>query len=151
MKRFFDYRIIENILWIHRENFCISKKKILNVLREAHDNSDHWVKADIIAKIHDTCYWSEMILDVKRYIIECLKCAKHESARRSQSLHFVLTTYSFQLIDMNFIESLIETKSTRHTHILNIVCYFSRFIISFACRTINVKNVTWNLRLFINM
>jgi hypothetical protein len=154
MRRTFDYRLVNDILWIHREDFylsCISEKKMLNVLRDAHDNSSHWIKIDIIAKIHDTCYWSEMILDVERYMTECLKCVRHESARRSQSLHSILTTYSFQLIDMNFIDSLTKTKSAKHTHILNIVCYFSRFMISFACRFANVKNVTWSFRLFISM
>ncbi len=154
MRRFFDYRIVRDILWIHRKNFyllCISKKKILDILLKTHDDSDHWANTNIIAKIHDKCYWSEITLDVERYIVECLKCAKHESARRSQSLHSVLTTYLFQLIDMNFIDSLAKTKSAKHTHILNIVCYFSRFMISFACRSINVKDVIWSLRLFVSM
>ncbi len=153
MKRTFDYRLMNDILWIHREDFylsCILEKKVLNVLRETHDNSDHWVKTDIIAKVHDTCYWSDMIFDVERYIAECLKCARHEFARRSQSLHSILIIYSFQLIEMNFIDSLVIIKA-EHTHILNIVCYFSRFMILFATRSINVKNVIWSLRLFINM
>jgi hypothetical protein len=54
IKRFFDYRFVNDILWIHRNDFylsCIFEKKMLNVLREAHDNSSHWTKADIIAKI----------------------------------------------------------------------------------------------------
>jgi hypothetical protein len=154
MRQFFDYRIMKDILWIHRKDFylfCISKKKILNILHETHDNFDHWIKTNIIAKVHDTCYWSEMTLDVERYIVECLKCARHESTRRSQSLHSILTTYSFQLIDMNFIDSLTKTKSTKHIHILHIVCYFSRFMISFACRLINMKDVIWSLCLFISM
>ncbi len=98
MKRSFDYRLVNDILWIHREDFyllCIFEKKMLNILRNAHDNSDHWAKVDIIAKIHESCYWSKMILNVERYIAECLKCDRHESARRFQSLHFILIIYSF--------------------------------------------------------
>ncbi len=153
MRRSFDYRLIDDILWIHRENFylsCISEKKVLNVLCETHDNSNHWTKASTIANIHDTCYWSKMTLDVKRYIAKCLKCVKHKSARRSQSLHFILTTYSFQLIEMNFIDSLVIIRA-EHTYILNVVCYFNRFMILFACRSANVKNFIWSLRLFISM
>jgi hypothetical protein len=132
MKRSFNYRFIKNILWIHHKDFylsCIFEKKVLNVLRDAHDNSDHWAKIDTIAKIHETCYWSDMTLNVKRYIADCIECVKHDSARRFQSLHSILTINSFQLIEMSFIDSLTETKSVKHTHILNIDCYFSRFMI----------------------
>jgi hypothetical protein len=52
---------------------------------------------------------------------------------------------------MNFIDSLTKTKSTKHIYILNNICYFNRFMISFACKSINVKNVIWFLRLFISM
>jgi hypothetical protein len=154
MRRSFDYRLVDDILWIHRGDFylpCIPEKKVLDVLRDAHDNSGHWAKAGTIAKIHGTCYWPGMTLDVERYIAGCLECAKHGPARRSQPLHPVLTTYPFQLIGMDFIGPLAETKPAKHTHILNIVCYFSRFMVPFACRSANVEDVTWSLRLFVSM
>jgi hypothetical protein len=90
------------------------EKKVLNVLRKAYDTFNHWTKIDIIAKVHDTCPWSQMTLDVKRYIVKCQKCVKYKSAQRSQSLHSIQTMYLFQLIEINFIESLIEMKSTKH-------------------------------------
>ena len=151
MIKAFNYRIIKSIFWIHREKFylfCISKRKILNVLKKIHDNANHWVKTDTIIKIRKTCYWFDQSQNVERYIIDCIKCTRHESITKSQSLNLVLMSFSFQLLRINFINFLPVTKF-ENIYILNIVCYFNRFIISFVRSTTNVKNVIWFLRLYI--
>ena len=153
IKRFFDYRIVTDILWIHRREYylsCIFEIKIRDILVDVHDNSDHWAKIDIMIRLRDKCYWSDQTQNVKRYIIECIDCARHDSATRSQSLNSVFVTCSFQFCDMNFIESLNETISDCR-YILMIVCYFNRFIVFFVCKIDNVENVLWCLRLFFAM
>lgn len=87
---------------------------------------------------------------MKRYIVEYLNCARYNSATRSQPLYSVRIIFSFQLMRMNFVESLKRTAS-EITHILVLICYISRFIILFACKNINVENVIWCLKLFFVM
>ena len=48
-------------------------------------------------------------------------------------------TFSFQLLNVDFIDSLFTTKSD-NSFILNIVCYFFKKVMSFAISTINVQN-----------
>ena len=51
---------------------------------------------------------------------------------------------------INFVDSL-ERIASGITHILVLICYISRFIISFACKNINVEDVIWCLKLFFVM
>ena len=150
VRKLINYRLMKNILWkFYRDRYlsCISEMKIFIILKNAHDNADHWARADTTVKLIETCYWSDMTQDVKRYIIECIECIKHDLATRSQSLHFIQISFSFQLLEMNFIESL-KIISANNRYIFNIVCYFSRFVVSFACKNANVKNVIFCLRLY---
>ena len=48
-------------------------------------------------------------------------------------------TFSFQLLNVNFINSLFTTKSDNF-FILNIMCYFFKKVMSFAILTTNVQN-----------
>ena len=47
---------------------------------------------------------------------------------------------------MNFIKSLLIIK-IENAYILNMICYFSRFNISFVIKAVNVKNVIRCLKL----
>ena len=142
--------LIESILWkFYQESylFCISKKKILEIFKDAHNDSEHWRKIDIIAKFTDICYWSSLSQNIIKYIKKCLKCAKHELATRSQSLHSIYVSFSFQLLEMNFID-LLKFMKTRNRYILNIICYFNRFVIFFICKNANAENVCCCLILY---
>ena len=153
LQKFFDYRFVNDILWIHHRDFylsCVSKIFFLIVFKNAHDKNDYWVKIDIITRLRNKCYWSEQFQNVKKYVVECLKCAKHESIIKSQSLNSVLVFFSFQFCEMNFINSLKIT-IVDHKFILLIICYFNRFVVSFACKSTNVENVFWYLKLFFAM
>lgn len=47
---------------------------------------------------------------------------------------------------MDFIGPLKTTRAG-NTHILNLICYFSRFDMPFATKTANVEDVIWCLKL----
>jgi len=61
---------------------CVFKTKVRSLLLEAHDQADHWVKTDTLARLQELCYWFNQSEDVKKYIADYLKCAHHESATR---------------------------------------------------------------------
>jgi len=54
-------------------------------------------------------------------------------------------SFSFQFLNMNFINSLIETKAD-NKYIFNMICYFNKKIIFFATSSINASDVVEFLR-----
>ena len=110
LKKAFNYRMINNTLWIYRHEThhpCILEGKVLQVLQEVHDNNGHWAKTGTIARLREHgYYWPGQSQDVERYIAGCLECARHGPATRSQPLHPVLVTYPFQLLGIDFIGSV---------------------------------------------
>ena len=77
---------------------------------------------------------------MKRYIDECLTCARHESAIRSQSLNSIHVLQSFQLAGLNFIDVFSKT-SKRNSFVLHFMNYFSRFSVVVITSTANVEDV----------
>ena len=78
---------------------------------------------------------------MKRYLTECLQCAQHASAQRSQLLQLIVTCLSFQMLTMNFIEPLRLTAGG-NLFILHIMNYFSQFSITYLSPSSNTVNVT---------
>ena len=153
LRKALDYRIVGDILWIHRRDQylpCIPQKKVLSVLRDVHDNSGHWAKTGTMARLRGKCYWPDQSQDVERYIAGCLDCARHGPATRSQPLNPVLVTYPLQLMGMDFIGPL-DTTEAGNRFIFVLVCYGSRFNIPFATKDNNVEDAIWCLRLFFAM
>ena len=154
LKKALNYRLLSNTLWIYRHEThlpCVPEGKVLLILQEVHDNSGHWAKTGTVARLREHgYYWPGQAQDVERYIAGCIECAKHGPATRSQPLNPVLVTYPFQLLGIDFIGPLGKTASG-HVYILNVVCYFTRFIVPFATRTANVEDVIWCLKLLFAM
>ena len=78
---------------------------------------------------------------MKRYLAECLQCAQHSSAQRSQLLRLIVTCLSFQMLAMNFIEPLRLTVRG-NLFILHIMNYFSQFSVTYLSPSSNTVNVT---------
>jgi hypothetical protein len=79
-----------------------------------------------------------------------MKCARHESITRSQSLHLITMFHSFQLMRMNYIESLkITTKE--NTHILHIIDYFTRYSFFFSCSFATVFDIIRSLKILFTL
>ena len=148
-KKTFDHKIDHtDFLWkSHRNVFlsCISEDKIVFVFRKVHDKSEHWNKVIIFIKLRNMTYWSDQFDDVERYIAECIQCARHESAIRSQSLHFIQMMHSFDFAIMNFIKSFKETAKNKK-YIFHFMNYFTKFFVSTVCKTANVSDVIKCLR-----
>ena len=120
---------------------------MLAVPQEAHDQSGHWAKTGTLTSPRNRCYWPDQAQDVERYIAGCLEYARHGPATKPQLLSPVLVTYPFQLIGVDFIGPFKKTRSG-NTHILNLICYMSRFSVPFARGSANVEDVIWCLQLF---
>ena len=93
-----EYCLIEFIFWrFYRDKYllCISKEKIREILKNAHDDFDYWAKIEIMTKFLKTCYWSKLSKNMKKYVKKCLKCAKHEFVIKFQSLHSIQMCFFF--------------------------------------------------------
>lgn len=73
-----------------------------------------------------------MSQDVKRYIADCIECVKHGPATRFQPLHFILVSFPFQFLGMDFIGSLNATKRKNSFD-------FNRFVVPLATKSTNVE------------
>lgn len=118
----------------------MSEANVLTVLREAHDDSGHWAKTGTLTRLRGRCYWPNQAQDVERYIADCLVCAQHGPATRSQPLHPIVVTYPFQLMGMDFIRPH-NTTAAGNRFVLNLGCYIPRFSVPFACKGSNVEDV----------
>ena len=118
---------------------------MLSALIEVHDNEGHWAKTGILVKLRGLAYWPQQTKDVKRYIAECIKCARHGPATRSQSLHSIFIWFPFWLLDMNFI-SPMKSITSGSLYIFHVIDYFSRFSVAYACKTANASDVISSLK-----
>ena len=140
-----SYRIdpATEVLWKHHRNTwlpCIPESKVLSVLQMVHDQAGHWAKAGTMAKLRGYAYWPQQSLDVERYIAGCLECARHGPATRSQPLHPVIVLGPFRLLGYDFIGPLPKSR-LGSSYIFHVICYFSRFSVTFPCATANATDV----------
>ena len=76
--------------------------------------------------------------------------AYRRASAPNQSTHSIHVKFPFRLMGMVFVGPLNTTKAGSK-YILNIVCYFSRFVIPFATKDANVESVFWCLKLLFAM
>ena len=119
---------------------CISKFKILKILKQTHDKNDHWIKQRTITKFRNVVYWFFQSTNVKKYIKKCILCVRHESVQRFQFLQSIRVHDLFQLMRFDFIESLFKT-SIDAAHIFHVMNYFFRFSMTFFFKIAIAKNV----------
>ena len=110
---------------------CAVEGEVLGILRRLHDEGGHYGKTMIVTKLRGKVYWPNQATDVQEYIEGCHQCARYGSAIKALSLQSVKVRWPFQLMDIDFIGPLSPTPHG-NKYILNIVDYFSRFIIAFA-------------------
>ena len=113
--------------------------------RGAHDHGGHWGEEGTLAKLRTLVYWPGQSEDVEKYIKECLECAGHGPATRSQSLHPIQVFHPMQLLGIDWIGPLPET-SHGNKYIFHVICYFSRFSFTFASPAANSSDVIRFLR-----
>lgn len=140
-----DYKVdlIIKMLWKHHKNLylsCVSESKVLRILKQAHDEGEHWAKQGTLAKLRKLVYWSSQFTDVERYIQRYIKCAQHESALKSQFLHSIRVHDPFQLMRFDFIKSLSKIRAGC-IYIFHVMDYFSRFSITFSFKIVNAEDV----------
>ena len=138
-----NYQIDKNdILWTYQQKLyllCISESKIVITLHKTHNDEEHWVKESILIKLWKNVYWSSQFTDVERYIAECLSCVCHKSVIQSAQFQLINIAHLFQLIEMNFIESIRE--SDQNKYILHIINYFSQYFMIYSTLSVNAENV----------
>lgn len=150
-QKIMTYRIDSDtkILWyIIQKRFlsCISETKIRRILINVHDKDEYWRKENILIKLRKLVYWFNQSENVIKYIADCVKCVRHESAFRFQFLHSIKNFHSFQFLKMNYIDFLTKI-SDDNVCIFHIIDYLTRFFFIYVCFFVTSKNTQRCLRI----
>ncbi|KAI0992768.1 hypothetical protein K3495_g15417, partial [Podosphaera aphanis] len=162
------YRLIDTNLFVDiNGNWkrCVPESEVSAVLFAAHDEAGHHDARLTMRKLRDY-YWPKLAKDTNDYILGCLYCAKHGTARRSQSQSSPSVSEKMALLGMDFIGPLPQAKlsveesiqrcfpqfsdftvdsdppesgftSSQFTHIFLVIDYFSRFVWAFPVSAAN--------------
>ncbi|KAK6585464.1 hypothetical protein PZA11_002191 [Diplocarpon coronariae] len=106
---------------------CILPSEVATVLMAAHDNGGHFWAAITIRKMIEV-YWPSMAKDTRDYILGCLRCAQHGTARRTQTLTKVTVSSVMELLGADWIGPFPDfNRPDKIRWILLVIDYFSRY------------------------
>lgn len=154
-ERFKDFRIDNGVLkkFVATSNdlldyrfewkLCLPSDMREKVLVEEHDDALHLGVDKTIAKVKRKYYWPQLTKDVRSHIQKCTICKQSKPSNRAQHPEMGrqrITTKPFQLIALDFIQSLPRSK-TGNAHLLVIMDIFSKFCLLFPLRKISAPQV----------
>lgn len=126
---------------------CIPTEMREKVLVQEHDDALHLGADKTIARIKKRYYWPKLAEDVRSYIRKCTICKQSKPSNRSQHPEMGLqriTTKPFQIIALDFIQSLPRSRSG-HAHLLVVMDLYSKFCLLFPVRKISASLVCQTL------
>lgn len=154
-ERFKDFRIDKGILkkFVASPNdlldyrfewkVCIPPNMREKVLVEEHDDALHLGVDKTIAMVKKKYYWPRLSNDVRSHVLKCTICKQSKPPNRSQHPQMGrqrITTKPFQLVALDFIQSLPRSKSG-NAHLLVIMDVFSKYCLLVPLRKISAPQV----------
>ncbi|KAI0993183.1 hypothetical protein K3495_g15001, partial [Podosphaera aphanis] len=163
------HRLVDTNLFVEINGIwkrCVPESEVSAVLYAAHDEAGHHAARLTMRKLREY-YWPRLAKDTHDYILGCMYCAKHGTARRSQSQSSPSVSQKMALLGMDFIGPLPQAKlsveesirccfpqfsecttitddppengftSSQFTHIFLVIDYFSRFVWAFPVSAAN--------------
>ena len=100
-----------------------------------------------MAKLKRNVYWPGQSADISIYIAEYFYYAKYKSVTPEILFYLVIIHKSFQLLELDFINSF-EITVRGNRYILNIINYLTRYIFLFALKNANAEDI---IRIFVIM
>ena len=85
-----------------------------------------------------------------RYIAGCIECVKHESAIRIQFFHSISVMHFFQIMRIDYIDSLIIIIN-ENSYIFHVIDYFIRFSFIFVCSFAKPEDIIRCLKIFFSL
>lgn len=132
-----------DVLDFHFEwKLCVPNELRTKVLQQEHDNQLHIGFEKTLDRLKKTYFWPRMASDTKKYIQKCVICRESKPSNVSQHPemgHLRLTTKPFQIIAIDYIQSLPRSKSG-NTHLFVIIDLFSKL-----CLLVPVKKISAEL------
>lgn len=122
---------------------CIPSDLRSNILREEHDETLHLGFEKTLSKIRKKYYWPQMAKDIRLHIQKCIICKESKPANRAQYPEFGhqrITTKPFQIIALDFIQSLPRSKQG-NCHLLVVMDLFTKFCLLFPVKKISTQLV----------
>lgn len=126
----FDYR--------YEWKLCVPEALRSDILRREHENSFHIGYEKLLEKVRQKFFWPNMASIIKKYAQNCKSCKEFKPTNVSQHPEMGkqrLTTKPFQILALDFIQSLPRSKSGNQ-HLLVLMDLFSKFTILVPVRRI---------------
>lgn len=122
----FDYR--------YEWKLCIPEALRKEILEKEHESAFHIGYEKFLDKLRQRYFWPNMAQSAKKYVQSCQQCKEFKPANVSQHPEMGkqrLTTKPFQILSMDFIQSLPRSK-TGNTHLLVLMDMFSKWTAEFC-------------------
>ena len=110
---------------------CITPEEVAPILQKVHDEGGHFSFKIILDKLRYRVFWPTMASDVRKYIQECIQCARFCNRGKSEPLYLIIIMKPFCFLGMDHMGPFSETFKG-NIYILVLIDYFSRFVITFA-------------------
>ncbi len=108
-KKIFRFKLQKDQLFRRNSKNVLMKKVIddlekwQRILKQLHDESDHWDKKDIYKRIIDRYWWDDLYDDVQKYVKICSQCQMRDSIKKEETFHFIWMTLLWKKIEMNIV------------------------------------------------
>jgi hypothetical protein len=87
------------------------------ILKQLHDENDHWNKENIYKKIIDRYWWNDLYDDAQKYVKICSQCQMLNSIKKEKGFHFISMTLLWEKIEMN----IVYMSSNKEKHYLIVI------------------------------
>lgn len=154
-EKFRDFQVVDGVLkklvptqgdlldYRFEWKVCVPPELREKVLVEEHDDALHLGADKTIALVKKKYYWPKLTEDVRSHIRKCTICKQSKPSNQSQHPEMGrqrLTTKPFQIIALDFIQSLPRSKQG-NSHLLVVMDLFSKFCLLFPLRKISATQV----------
>jgi len=143
------YKILPTGLIATKDNRIVvpeTKKKEILYLNHDHMTSAHLGQAKTIDKISRKYVWRGMIVDIIKYINNCIPCNKRKvlANNKAPAKNMPSSSEVMKLLSADLIGPLTETRA-QNKYICNVTDHATRYVVSFALKDKSAKLVAERL------
>nr|CAI5859444.1 unnamed protein product [Callosobruchus analis] len=120
---------------------CVPRSRVLNLIRMEHEQSGHFGKTKVLARMKEYFYWPKMQKHIRQFVAACDMCQKAKPSRVSRGLlHSVVPKMPGELVCLDLIGPLPASRGGT-TQLLVLVDAFSKFVKLYALKRATTRSI----------